>query len=555
MRSTISTLPLFLSIVAAASNGTAANNSTAASNNTAECNFSSIRWGLCDEAKVNGTLPMDCATLRVPLDYSDPASKATILLELARVPSAMQPSKGSIQFNFGGPGATGRGTLAAQAAVLRNLTGGQYDLIAFDPRGTGDTLPFLCVQDDVEATTVLQGQASSNTTEYGVGRIWARGTIDTARCQSTMNETGKYVNTPFAARDLMSVVDALNEDGMLRYWGLSYGTTLGATVAAMFPNRIDKLILDGVQNPHEYYHALADFEEWTDSDKVFAGIFSTCIDAGGDLCPLASLNLTGPELEGRTWHLLEQLKSRPIPIGQYLIDYPLLKGFIQQAIYGPAGWPGLVTMLSFLFTNQTAGLEAIATSLVPDSTTTPLDAIKLSQALLGIHCGDRTARAATLDDFQPTIDRLYNISTIMGDATIGTMSACAQWSIEPAERFQFPSSSSSPQIATSNPILIVGNTFDGHTPLISAYNVSETFEESVVMEVRGYGHASLGLPSSCTWRTVSEYFSAGTVPEVGRICEVEAEPYGNTTWADIFGVEVGGNGGGVSAGVPRMVRL
>lgn len=39
--------------------------------------------------------------------------------------------------------------------------------------------------------------------------------------------------------------------------GLSYGTTLGATVAAMFPDRIDKLILDGVMNPHEYYHSLA----------------------------------------------------------------------------------------------------------------------------------------------------------------------------------------------------------------------------------------------------------------------------------------------------------
>jgi hypothetical protein len=29
------------------------------------------------------------------------------------------------------------------------------------------------------------------------------------------------------------------------------------TVAAMFPERVDKLIIDGVQNPHEYWHALA----------------------------------------------------------------------------------------------------------------------------------------------------------------------------------------------------------------------------------------------------------------------------------------------------------
>lgn len=36
--------------------------------------------------------------------------------------------------------------------------------------------------------------------------------------------------------------------------GFSYGTVLGATVASMFPDRMDKVILDGVMNPHEYYH-------------------------------------------------------------------------------------------------------------------------------------------------------------------------------------------------------------------------------------------------------------------------------------------------------------
>lgn len=55
------------------------------------------------------------------------------------------------------------------------------------------------------------------------------------------------------ARDLISIVDALGEDGMLRYWGFSGGSTLGNTVVAMFPERIDKVILDGVVNPHEYY--------------------------------------------------------------------------------------------------------------------------------------------------------------------------------------------------------------------------------------------------------------------------------------------------------------
>ena len=35
--------------------------------------------------------------------------------------------------------------------------------------------------------------------------------------------------------------------------GFSYGTVLGATTAAMFPEKIDKMVLDGVVNSHQWY--------------------------------------------------------------------------------------------------------------------------------------------------------------------------------------------------------------------------------------------------------------------------------------------------------------
>lgn len=78
------------------------------------------------------------------------------------------------------------------------------------------------------------------------------------------------MSTAFIARDMMQIVDALGEDGLLRYYGsylpffeciaelkwlplgFSYGTVLGATVAAMFPDRMDKVVLDGVVNIHEW---------------------------------------------------------------------------------------------------------------------------------------------------------------------------------------------------------------------------------------------------------------------------------------------------------------
>lgn len=96
-------------------------------------------------------------------------------------------------------------------------------------------------------------------------------------CGEKMKEIGGLVGTSFVARDMMQIVDALKEDGKLRYWGeycpfkpnhffeclcifahipvgISYGTILGAVVADMFPDRMDSLIFDGVVNGHHYYY-------------------------------------------------------------------------------------------------------------------------------------------------------------------------------------------------------------------------------------------------------------------------------------------------------------
>ncbi|MBE3046761.1 alpha/beta fold hydrolase [Candidatus Bathyarchaeota archaeon] len=36
--------------------------------------------------------------------------------------------------------------------------------------------------------------------------------------------------------------------------GISYGSALGANAAAMFPERMDRVILDGVVNSRQYNH-------------------------------------------------------------------------------------------------------------------------------------------------------------------------------------------------------------------------------------------------------------------------------------------------------------
>jgi pimeloyl-ACP methyl ester carboxylesterase len=52
----------------------------------------------------------------------------------------------------------------------------------------------------------------------------------------------------------MAIVDALGED-KLNFWGISYGTILGLTLAGMFPDRMGRVVLDSVVNPYDYYES------------------------------------------------------------------------------------------------------------------------------------------------------------------------------------------------------------------------------------------------------------------------------------------------------------
>jgi pimeloyl-ACP methyl ester carboxylesterase len=53
-----------------------------------------------------------------------------------------------------------------------------------------------------------------------------------------------HINTPNIARD-MDLIRSLTGYQTLEYWGFSYGTLLGTMYAALFPNQVGKMILDG----------------------------------------------------------------------------------------------------------------------------------------------------------------------------------------------------------------------------------------------------------------------------------------------------------------------
>ena len=59
---------------------------------------------------------------------------------------------------------------------------------------------------------------------------------------------------------------------------------------------------------------------------------------------------------------------------------------------------------------------------------------------------------------------------------------CTQWQMEAKGQYEGDF-----QVERKKPVLLIGNMYDGFTPLKSACNVSSGFKGSVVLEVNGYG--------------------------------------------------------------------
>lgn len=254
-------------------------------------------------------------------------------------------------------------------------------------------------------------------------------------------------------------------------------------------------------------------------------MWSTCIEAGPKLCPLASSWDDAAELEAAVWDLIYSLKEHPLAVGKkvpFVLDYEKIKAFFMASFYSTTHWPSAATAVDKIFKgeldDELGELIASLTYVIPKDGIP--DAISTASTI-GIHCVDRVHRVNSLEDLQPTFDQLEATSRMVSDITDATTMSCARWHFHAKGAFE----GSFENIKNHHPMLIIGNTWDAHTPLKSAHNASAIFDDSVVLEVNGYGHGSSSLVSKCAINTTAAYFVNGTLPEVGTVCPVDVKPY------------------------------
>lgn len=234
-----------------------------------------------------------CSLLTVPLDYSNP-SIGTTNIAYIKLASNLTTAQ-DIVINPGGPGGSGVDTVLSAGSTLAEYLGPSYNIIGFDPRGVGQSGPNLdCFPNAPEAKAQVAatfGRPIDGQDPSSLSQEFAKAGAYGEWC-SRVHEGGnaKYANTPANAEDMLNYVERAavlsgnaKEDAKLWYWGFSYGTALGATFASMFPDRVGRVILDGVVDSEEYYRG-----SWSgnmaQSDEAVESFFTYCHAAGPEKC-------------------------------------------------------------------------------------------------------------------------------------------------------------------------------------------------------------------------------------------------------------------------------
>lgn len=138
-------------------------------------------------------------------------------------------------------------------------------------------------------------------------------------CQELYGDIPRFLSTAFVARDMDAIRAALGEDELTAML-VSYGTGIGQTYAQIFPERVGRIAMDGMEyvvdgrEPWGWGTASLDnvTNAWED------GFLGECLTAGPERCALApsiGSQESGalPELVARMDALFARILERPIP--------------------------------------------------------------------------------------------------------------------------------------------------------------------------------------------------------------------------------------------------
>ncbi|TFK65951.1 hypothetical protein BDN72DRAFT_173099 [Pluteus cervinus] len=469
----------------------------------------------------------ECARLLVPLNYTD-GSGEEAAIALIRVRSKLPVDsleyRGPVLFNPGGPGGSGVDFIRDSGDGFARVLGPQFDIVGFDPRGVGRSIPTgKPFQTGAEMVLWKEQMNILDETEDRVPRAWARAHIVGNLVQQHAMSYLKHINTENTARDMLRITEA-HGFSKLQYWGFSYGSILGSTFASILPDKIERLIIDGVMDAEDYFSTL-----WSnnliDAHKTMQSFYDGCYEAGPEGCPFYA---PSPDLIAQNLtSLYNSIRKKPVPVmtetSYGVMDFVKLRSTVFWVLYNPfQAFHPLAEGLANLANGNATALYKLSEAPTfkcacghePELTTSDF-----TQGFPFVACTDGEPIPSGLDYAKQQRQELAETSE-WGALWSNVPLHCSGWPQFPRTHFQGPFVAN-----TSFPLLIIGNTADPVTPLWAAKKMSKGFANSVVLTQDSAGHSSVSMPSLCTVQHIRSYFVNGSLPAVGTVCDASRSPW------------------------------
>jgi pimeloyl-ACP methyl ester carboxylesterase len=445
--------------------------SGAASELPSELPVSPIAWRACGGG-------FQCGSVSVPQDYATAGGRVLSLAVSRRLAGKPSARAGVLVVDFGGPAISGAATLREAAALLPAGVLERFDVVSFDPRGSGESRPLRCAAAGPAAGRA--GEAGLVSAAVGAPPVAAAGLpLPVAAvyqrlysaCHGVDPGLLATISSTVQARDLDRLRAALGVD-QLHYLGFSYGSVLGFAYAQLFPDRLASMVLDSPIDPTEAIDTLA-VQQAAAAEQALGGVPRTG--------PTAGVAQNFAALETR-------LLRSPLPAPGHGDNTPVSLGDLQLATLTYLQMPALTPQYPAALISALAGngqaLRTLAASQYEDVDGTPVIG-----AYWATICADTAERPSpiTANTAAMAIADHYPMLGASSYAFAG--GACTVW----------PKASQPVRLPKSGlRIAIVGGKADPIVPYAAAQGLAAKLAGSAFITRVGEGHTALGNASGDT---------------------------------------------------------
>lgn len=515
--------------------GTAGLVSSGAATASAATPVSAVAWHRCPAGSAGAMAGgFSCATVSVPLDYRN-LSGPKIRLAVVEHAASGSSRRGVIFFNPGGPGTV---QLPAYIGLFPKQLLRQYDIVSWDPRGTGASTAVKCFP-SAAAESAFLGKYFFFPVGRGQQGAYVRRWREFGKiCAARNGALLRHVSTADTARDLNLLRQALGQP-KLNYLGISYGTFLGATYANLFPRRAGRLVLDGNVPPdawtsHGRPHPRLSFSLRVGEEKAAAKTLDAFLSICGQRSTQACAFSAGsPAATTTKWDaLLARLRRAPINVGGTAVTYAEVVTDLNNALDivqpyttpvtggSSTGWSGTAQLLQevWMARNAKASARPATRPHAPVAGGQPYGGLEQYYAVL---CGD--APSPPVSAFARLQRLVLRRNGVIGLPDLWTDEPCATWPVRQQDPYRGPWN------APTSPILVIGNTTDPFIPLRDAVAMTRQLANARLLVVHGYGHTALLNPSTCASNYMTAYFLTGALPPKGTACGQNLPPFAPPT--------------------------